>query len=208
MRIIPFLLLLAAAHFAAGQTATDFFDTSLVQEIRLDVAPADWVTLRANYQADDYYHATFHWKYQGKDMVAAGVGIRSRGHGSRSPVKPNLRIDFNHYPEGKKFLGLGSAILKANNQDVSMVKERAIFKLFDRAGLPNSRETHARGYINDVYYGVFALTEEIKGDYLKAWLGESSGDLYEWKPLGDTYHWEWNPSCKTNQVACSADAKN
>src|SRR5262249_34377261 len=148
MRTIPILFVAAAVRFAAAQTAADFFDSSVMQEIRLDVAPADWVTLRANYLSDDYYRATFHWKYQGKDLVATGVGIRSRGRGSRSPVKPNLRVDFNHYPEGKKFLGLGSAILKANNQDTSMLKETTVFRLFDRAGLPNSRETFARVYIN------------------------------------------------------------
>ena len=53
------ILLTLTAPFLAAQTDTDFFDDSIVQEIRLDVTQANWNTLRANYLSDDYYPATF-----------------------------------------------------------------------------------------------------------------------------------------------------
>ena len=134
------------------------------------------------------------------------VGIRSRGHGSRSPIKPNLRVDVNRYAPGQTFLGLGSFVLKANNQDASMLKERSVFKLWDRTGLPASRETFARLYVNNVYYGVFLLTEELRTEYTQRYLNDTNGDLYEWKPINDGYHFEWNPTC-TDKIpqACSTD---
>src|SRR5437867_1617658 len=132
------------APFAAAQTADDFFDDSYIHELRIDIRPSDWDTLRRNYLDNTYYQVVFHWIYAAKDgtkqdIVIDPAGIRSRGHGSRSPVKPNLRIDVNRYEPGKKFLGLGSFILKANNQDASMLKEHSVFHLWDRTGLPASR---------------------------------------------------------------------
>jgi uncharacterized protein (TIGR03437 family) len=192
---------------APAQTTDDFFDDSFMQELRLEIRPSDWDTLRRTYLENTYYPADFHWIFKGKDIVLPSIGIRSRGHGSRSPVKPNLRLDFNRYEPGQKFLGLTSAVLKANNQDPSMLRERSVFKLWARTGLPASRETFARLYINNVYYGVFLLTEELRSEYTQRYLGEGSGDLYEWKPI-ENYHFEWFPNCtKPDQVACSTDPK-
>jgi uncharacterized protein (TIGR03437 family) len=116
-----------------------------------------------------------------------------------------LHVDFNHYPGGKKFLGLSGIDLKSNNQDASMIKERTVFKLFDRMGLPASREAHVRLYINDVYSGVFLMIELVKTPFLTRTLGEGNGDLYQWVPISDTYHWEWNATCAKDQVACSTN---
>ena len=98
-------VLLLAASPAAAQILDDFFNDNIIQEIRLDVRPSDWTTLKQRYLDNTYYPADFHWKFQGRDLVVKEVGIRSRGRGSRSPIKPNLRVDFNRYEEGKKFLG-------------------------------------------------------------------------------------------------------
>jgi uncharacterized protein (TIGR03437 family) len=205
-------LLILCAPFAVAQTQDDFFDDTYIHELRLVVKSQDWDALRQHFLDNTYYPADFHWIFNGKDIAVTDIGIRSRGHGSRSPIKPNLRIDFNRYEPGQKLLGLASCILKANNQDGSMLKERTVFKLWDRIGLPASREANVRLYVNNVYYGVFILTEEIRTEYLQRYLGEGSGDLYEWKPINapqtgpiDGYHFEWYPSCKTDQLACSTD---
>lgn len=199
-------ILALGASTAIAQTQDDFFDDSFVHEFRIEIRPSDWDNLRAHYLDNTYYPVVFHWIYNGKDIVINDVGIRSRGHGSRSPVKPNLRIDVNRYVPGQTFLGLGSFILKANNQDPSMLKERSVFKLWDRTGLPASREAFARLYVNNVYYGVFLLTEELRTEYTQRYLGDKGGDLYEYKPISEGYHFEWNPSCTASiQVACSTD---
>ncbi len=202
-------LLLALAAPAVAQTFEDFFNDSIVHEIRLDIRPADWETLKLRYLENTYYPADFHWKFQGKDIVVSNVGIRSRGRGSRSPIKPNMRVDFNRYERGQRFLGLGSCIIKANNQDASELIERIAFQLFKRMGLPASREAHTRLFVNDTYVGLFLITEEIRKEYIERYIGggEGDGDLYEWKPIDNepkTYNFEWRPSCTfSGQVACS-----
>ncbi|MBI3695754.1 MAG: CotH kinase family protein, partial [Acidobacteria bacterium] len=204
--------LLVLACPAAAQTADDFFNDNILQEIRLDIRPADWANLKLHYLENTYYPADFHWKFQGRDIVVKDIGIRSRGRGSRSPLKPNLRLDFNRYEPGQKFVGLGSAVLKANNQDASELKERIVFKLFKRMGLPASREAHTRLYINDVYSGLYLLSEEIRKEYVERYIGggEGDGDLYKWNPIDNEeggYHFAWRPTCaRSTMLACSTDS--
>ncbi|MCX6590986.1 MAG: CotH kinase family protein [Acidobacteria bacterium] len=203
------LLLLAAgalpAQVPAGLTLDDFFDSAKIQELRFDIRPSDWAQLKANYLDNTYYPVDFHWIVNGKDVALTDVAIRSRGRGSRSPIKPNLRIDFNRFDPDQEFLGITSAVLKANNQDASMLKERSVFRLFHRLGLPASRQAPCRVYINNEYLGLFLLTEEIRSQYTKHYLGEGSGDLYKYDPF-PVYHFEWRPTCaKADEVACSTD---
>src|SRR5262245_40486687 len=172
-----------AAPLIQAQTHDDFFDDSYVHEIRLTIRPSDWDTLRRNYLQNTYYPADIHWIFKGRDIAIPNCAIRSRGHGSRSPIKPNLRVDLNRNEPGRTYLGLASFILNANNQDSSMLAERSSFKLWERMGLPVSREAFARVYVNDVYWGVYLVEEEIRAEYLQRYLGETGGDLYEWKPL-------------------------
>ena len=149
------------APFAAAQTRMNSSTTLSSTSSGIDIRNSDWIFAGA-FLDNTYYPVVFHWIYKGKDIVINDVGIRSRGHGSRSPIKPNLRVDINRYSPGQTFLGLGSFVLKANNQDPSMLKERSVFKLWDRTGLPASREAFSRLYVNNVYYGVFLLTEELR----------------------------------------------
>lgn len=195
-------LLLAPTILA--QTQDDLFDDSIVHEIRFEVRASDWNQLRLNYQTNDYYPANFVWKFRGRDVVVQDVGIRSRGRGSRSPVKPNLRVDFNRFEPGRALLGLSSIVLKANNQDASMLRDKAVFKLWARTGLPSSRQAYARVFINNDYLGLFVITEELRSEFLKRYLGEGDGDLYEWKPISD-FHFEWRPNCSGTQLGCSAN---
>ncbi len=202
-------LLLVLAIPAAAQTFDDFFNDSVVQELRIDIRPSDWENLKLHYLENTYYAADVHWKLQGRDIPISNVGVRSRGRGSRSPIKPNLRIDINRFEPRQRFTGVNSFILKANNQDASELVERIAFQLFARMGLPASREAHARVFINDTYLGLYLLTEEIRKEFIERHIGggEGDGDLYEWKPIDNepnTYNFEWRPSCTFNgQVACS-----
>jgi len=204
-------ILALSAPAAVAQTQDEFFDDSYIHEFRIEVKPSDFDLLRLHYLDNTYYTANFHWIYTGKDgvrkdIVLSEVGIRSRGRGSRSPIKPNLRVDINRYSPAQTYLGLKSFVLKANNQDASMLKERSVFKLWDRTGLPASREAFVRLYVNNVYYGVYLLTEELRSDYTQRYLNDANGDLYEWKPIADGYHFEWIPTCTTQvPLACSTD---
>src|SRR5262245_19540882 len=117
---LSFSLTLFIAATAAAQTQTDLFDDTVMHEIRLEMKPSDWTTLKQDYADNSYYPANFKWR----NVLVEDIGIRSRGTGSRSPIKPSLRVDFDRYEDTQKFLGLKSLILRANTQDPSMLHER------------------------------------------------------------------------------------
>ena len=171
----------------AAQTASDFYDDSVVQDLYLDIHPNDWSNLRMNFQDNTYYPAELQWR----DIRITDIGVRSRGRSSRSPLKPNLRIDFDRFEEKQKFLGLKSTMLKANNADASMMRERLTMRLFERLEMPAPRETYARLFINGEFFGLYNLVESIDKSFLERVFKEDSGYLYEWEPALAGYRFEY-----------------
>src|SRR4030095_6994932 len=147
-----FVFILAVLTFpvrALAQTEADFFSPDKLQEIRLYIRPADWALLKKNFLDNTYYACEWHWIFNGKDVTVAGeVAIRSRGLGSRSGIKPSLKVEFDRYESKQSFLGLKNVVLRANTQDASMMHERVSMELFRRMGLNVPRETHTRLFVN------------------------------------------------------------
>jgi spore coat protein CotH len=163
---------------AQAQTAAELFDQNTVQEIRLSVNSRDLATLRANTQLNTYYTADLSWK----NVKVRNVGIRSRGQGSRNPTKPGLRVDIARYTTGQTFVGLSTIILDNIWQDDSLLRERLAFTFFEKLGEPAPRESFCRLYINNEYFGLYAITEEIDGNFARRVTGETDGTVFE-------FHW-------------------
>ncbi len=172
----------------SASSADAFFDDSVLQEIRFTINSKDWQTLKDNYLSNEYYPCDFEWRGQ----KVRNVGIRSRGTGSRSGIKPGLRVDFDRYTSGQRFLGLKSFVLRNNTQDQTNLHERLSMQLFRRMGAEVSRETHAKMFVNDEYVGLLTVVESVDKDFLKRTLGEDSGYLYkyDYPSDGTPYYFE------------------
>jgi spore coat protein CotH len=194
------VLLLSTAAAAAQTTTTPlipdpadpFFDDNLLHEIRLAINNKDWTTLKTNYLSNDYYPCDFRWG----SYIIRNVGIRSRGTGSRSGVKPGLRVDFDRYTSNQKFLGLKSFVLRNNTQDQSNIHERLGMLFFRRMGVPASREAHAKLYVNDVYAGLYTIVEAVDRSFLGKQFGNDEGYLYKYDYNVDSppYYFEYRGS--------------
>ena len=99
-RARAFILILAVGVLLPGAVGSQtpavdpsdiFFDDTVLHDIRLQINERDLESLHVNFLLNDYYPVNFTWR----DKALQGVGIRSRGTGSRSGVKPGLRIDFD-----------------------------------------------------------------------------------------------------------------
>lgn len=169
-------------------TSDAIFDDSVVQEVRVRMSTRDWDTLKARYLENTYYPADFYWR----DQVVRNVGIRSRGTGSRSPVKPHLRVAFGRYVSGQTFLGLSDVVLRNNTQDPSNMRERLSMELLQRLGMPASRESYARFYVNDEYMGVYTVVEMIDDKYVARRFPASDGYLfsYDYPATAAPYYFE------------------
>jgi len=171
------VVLLVPRIEAQTLTADDIFNDGVVHEIRLQINPRDWAALKANFLLNDYYPAHFTWNGQTRYHVA----VRSRGYGSRSPVKPAMPVDFDRYDTTQTLLGLPSIVLRNNTQDPSSLHERLSMKLFSAMGIPASRTAHARLFVNDEYAGLYLIVESIDRRFLARHFGENDGFLYNYQ---------------------------
>lgn len=189
MRRVLTRLLLVAALFAgnvpvaAAQTTADLFDGQVLHELRLFINSKDLREMRERYTEDIYYPADVLWR----TMRLRNVGVRMRGLGSRNPIKPGLRLDFNRYVTGQTFLGLDALVLDNLVQDPALVRERASMGFFARMGQPAPRISLSRLYINNAYYGVYAITEAVDRDFVFRTLGETGGYLFQYRWIGEFF---------------------
>ena len=188
-----------ATALAQTPTTADLFDGSVLHEVRITMLDADWQALKAAYLTDTPFNvATFQWKGAGGlTASAANFQMHNRGHGSRSPIKPGLHLTFDALVKGQTFLGLSSLELKPNTQDGSMLHERLSMLLFNRMGIPASREVHSTFYVNGEYIGVYLLVEYPDAAFLTRIFNESTGYEYNYVPgdwtgvVGFGYHFEY-----------------
>jgi spore coat protein CotH len=184
-RIVAIIALIAAPRAASAQNtpapapvpdqAAALFDGSVLHDVFLTINSKDWSSLKEHFLDNTYYPCDFKWNGQ----TVRNIGIRSRGTGSRSSVKPGLRIDFDRYTTDQSFLGLKSIILRNNTQDPSGMRERLSMEMFQRMGLIAEREAHARLYINNAYVGLFTIVESLDKTFLTKNFTENDGHLYE-----------------------------
>ena len=171
------MVLLIYTRGVSAQTADDLFNDQVLHRIDLWVNTTDWYLLRANYQSNDYYPANMKWN----GTTTTNVAIRSRGFGSRSATKPALRVDFNRYVTGRTFLGLKAIDLNNLTQDASNLREVLAMKFYRSMGIPAPRIAHCALYINNAYFGLYIIVEEIDEVSVARLLGESTGYLFEYR---------------------------
>jgi spore coat protein H len=177
-----FLALSALLSAAASARAADpVFDQGRLHECKLDLDPADWAALRANFQTNQYYAANL--TVDGETVKQ--VGIRSRGFGSRSGAKPGLKIDFNKYVSGQEFHGYKSIVLDNVTQDPSMMRELLANSVFEAVGIAAPQISFCRLTVNTDFWGLYTLIEAVSKPFLKARLGEESGTLYDYEYATD-----------------------
>jgi spore coat protein CotH len=162
---------------AGAQTAADLFNRDAVQEIRLFINSRDLDQLRTKFREDIYYVVDFQWR----NMRIRNAAVRSRGGASRNPSKPALRIDFNRYTTGQRFLGLKSLVLDNLWQHGSFVAESTAMAFFERMGQPAPRESFCRLYINNVYHGLYAIVESVDTDFVTRTLDQKDGYLFSYQ---------------------------
>jgi spore coat protein CotH len=181
--LVGFAVLSALAGTASAQTADDFFSPNVLQRVELWLNSKDWDKLKQNFKENDYYPADVIWN----GVTIRNAGIRSRGLGSRSSAKPGLRVDIDRYSTDQRFLGLRSFVLDNLVQDASGIRETTAMRLFARLGIPASRETHVRLFVNGTYAGLYALIESVDKDLLARIFGkigtdtQNDGYLFEYK---------------------------
>jgi spore coat protein CotH len=170
------LLVLAAPAVARAQTSDDFFDPTVLHEVRLLVNTKDLALFKTFWYTNNNYVGDLTWR----NLRARNISVRNRGFGSRNPQKNGIEIVFDKYTPNQTFLGLHSLVLRNIWQDRSFMHETLAMSFFKRMGLPASRESFCKLYINNEFYGVYAITENVDVDFVKRYVENPAGGyLYE-----------------------------
>jgi spore coat protein CotH len=163
----------------AGRAAAQdpIHNQSVLHDTRIVMDPGDWAALRQNFHTNQYYAANI--SIDGE--VVQQVGIRSRGKGSRSGEKPGLKVDMNRYVSGQEFHGRKSVILDNLTQDVTFLREPLSYAVFEAMGIASPQVSHTRLTVNDQYWGLYTLVEDITKPFLEARLGDKEGNLFSYE---------------------------
>ena len=175
--VVSAIFVVGRATPVSAQTVDEFFDPGTVQELRLTLNSRDLRLLRERNGEDTYYTADLQWR----NIRVRNAGVRSRGGASRNGIKLGLRVDFDRYIGGQKFLGMKSFVLDNHWQDGSFMHERLAMAFFARMGQPASRESYCRLYINNEFQGLYSIVESVDNAYLARTLGENTGYLYPYQ---------------------------
>jgi spore coat protein CotH len=177
------LMALALAVLAApsARAADPIFNPGTLHDFRIVMDPQDWSSLQRDFLSNQYYAANI--AVDGE--VLQQVGIRSRGKGSRSGTKPGLLIDTNKYVSNQEFHGVKKLVLDNVIQDGSFLHEPLAYPVFEAMGIAGPAISYTRVTVNDQYWGVYWLIENIDKNFLAARFGDKEGNLYKYEYVED-----------------------
>lgn len=180
--IVLFATTSLAAVLAGAADASDsssaFYEPEVIQNIRLEIAPAELDRLRAALPKRIYVPATFRWN----DLVLTNVGVRYKGGSSSNPDSPHKRsflIAFSEFSKGQRFLGLRHVALDNGIQFGGLFSERLITEVLRGVGVKASRCNYARLSINDKSAGVYVNVERLDRSFLERRFADASGPLFK-----------------------------
>lgn len=177
------VLLSLDAAGALAQSSGDLFNDQVLHRVDLYVNTRDWQRLVENYTTNDYYPADMKWG----NLTVHNVGIRSRGSGSRYQGKLGLLVVFDRYTTGQRFLGMQALVLKNLAQDPAFIRESTAMKVLRTMGITAPQESFAVVYVNNAYYGVYSLVEDVNQVSLPQFVGEDTGYLFEYRWMFNYY---------------------
>ncbi|CAN5890572.1 hypothetical protein BH11MYX3_BH11MYX3_37800 [soil metagenome] len=171
-------------------SAEQVFDPAVVRRFEVTMTAADWAAINADPRAELYAPADVMWG----SVKVGNIGLRYKGsvgslalcfdqQGNRTCPKLSMKMKFDEYVPGQRFAGLKRLDFHAMMRDASHMKDRLGYGLFRAAGVPAPRSVHARLIVNGMDLGLFALVEDVDGEFVEDHFasidGTGEGNLYK-----------------------------
>jgi spore coat protein CotH len=87
----------------------------------------------------------------------------------------------NRYVSGQEFHGRKSLILDNLTQDPTFLKEPLSYAVFEAMGIAAPQIAHTRLTVNDEYWGLYTLVEDVTKPFLDARFGDKEGNLFSYE---------------------------
>lgn len=182
-------LILCFAFNANAQYS--LFDDSYLHEIRItSTDPNFWQVLGDDWQANlnqgiDIPYQSTTVSIDGNELLE--VGVRQKGFSSNffvQTTKKPLKLHFSKFVEDREYDGVRKLNLANGVGDPAIIKDKLAYDMFRFQGVSGPRVAHAKLFINDEYWGIYAMIEQIDKRYLKRNFADNDGNL--WKNQGNS----------------------
>ncbi len=190
--ILLALLFSVSAFIFAQKPGDNLFDTSYVHRIDVDFyEPNFWDTL-------EYYYLLISDPMTGLPLgpkkylpakitidgnVLDTIGFRQKGFfsnwGASGSMRKPFKVDINEFVKGQRYDGLRKFNLQNSFGDPSLMRDMLSYDLMRNAGVPAPRTAYARVYLNNQYWGLYLLLEQIDKEFLDAHFSSKKGNLYK-----------------------------
>lgn len=194
MSIFYFLIFfLFQINFSFSQDGGSIFRNYYVHEIKIELSQNGWYDTLINWQinsqkfnkADSLLKANIYFNGQLIENIGfkmkGGQSFECPGFGTKKPFK----VDFNYFVKGQKLDGLNSLNLCNCCFDVSYLHDAVAYKIINDFGVEAPRTGFAKLYINNTYFGLYVLIEQINNDFTNKRFGTDEGDL--WKTVSSEF---------------------
>ena len=164
---------------APTETTDDWiFTLDRIHTIELELPLDSWNALGV----DPYTYVPGSFTFDGERVDEVGLRLRGKIGSFRTLAgKPKLKVDFNRILDDQRFHGLESISLNNTVGDCGYIKEVVASRLYADAGIPTSRTSYARVYINGADYGLYIVVETQDDRFLDRYMADPSGNLYDGK---------------------------
>jgi CotH kinase protein/Lamin Tail Domain/Secretion system C-terminal sorting domain len=152
-----------------GQNGTTLFDNSVVHELRFYFAEENfWDSLSHNWE-ENIDDSGVDVPYLKANMLLDGVqldsvGFRQKGlssHWAASKFKKPFKVDLNEFVTGQNFDGIKKFNLHNGSCDPGMMRDFVGYNILRTAGVRAPRVSFCRLYLNDEYWGLYGIIEQI-----------------------------------------------
>ena len=156
-------------------TAAVFYNPVVVSNVDLTMPQTTIDALNADMNSSTYRTANV--KITTADGVVTtlnNIGVRLKGQATRRPInnydKAPMKLKFDAFVPGQKFLGLTRMTLNSMLQDPSFIREDTSYRIYRAMGLVAPRTTYSWVTVNNADFGLYMNVESIDGQMLKRWL--------------------------------------
>ena len=109
--------------------------------------------------------------------ILNSVGMRIKGFSSvNTPTdKKPFKLDFNEFVSGQGYDGLKKVNLNNGYADPAIQREVLAYNIMRASGINAPRTAYTKVYLNDEFWGVYVIVEQVDKTFIEQNFGDSSG---------------------------------
>jgi hypothetical protein len=103
--------------------------------------------------------------------------VRTSGNLTNGTPKSSYKLSLDASDD--RLFKMKALNLKAMWNDASQMREGLAWRMFEKAGVAAPRHTYAKFCINDKYYGLYSMIEQVEETFLQDHFGTQDGNLFK-----------------------------